>query len=349
MTTPTTTDTEAGPVPLEPPSRLSMSFLRAAGDECMQKAVWAREFDQSGEPAIIGRLFHDAAAAIGLYATLNGLARIDPEPAERVARQVLRTPEDADRLPRDAYEEVLDLVARWVTRAVFPPNAEHEVSSRVTIAERVHSARLDVVSFEAGVVTVRDYKTGWTPPASTDTATQGHVYAVHALAMHPDAVAVQWIPDFVRFDFDSPSTITPDEVEMTVEWMAAGAARIDAAYRAGKFPAEPGRWCASCPRSLECPVPEQARPAAFVTDEDAAREQMDALLVEERRIVERKQAIRGYLEANDQRAFDHNGEQIGWSDKPGSRLDAKAAKAAGFDPASFRVPTTPSFGRRKTA
>lgn len=333
------------------PERLSMSFIRAS-EACLRRAHHEREADRAGGMALTGRAFHEVAATVGMACAMRGGGQPTPEEVERVARRVLANPEESGPFPKAAWDETLSLTARWARAAHFDPDEQFEVLSHQELAGRTLSARLDRLTVRDGVAVVRDYKTGWGKPEDqAGLPLQGQVYAWHAARLHPDVGRVVYTEDWVRFGIQTgPFELDPSDLERVEAFLLAAIERIDKAYAAGELPATPGSACSSptrCPAVASCPVPGWARPETRVESEDDAIGELEQILVDEQRVADRKKAIRCWLEATGRRALVVNGEEIGWSDKPGSRLDEKAAKAAGFDPGAFRVETTPSFGRRK--
>lgn len=335
------------------PPRLSMSFIRAA-EGCLRRAHHEREVDLAGGMAITGRVFHEVAHTVGMACAFRGEVSPREGEAEEVARRVLANPEEASPLPKATWDEVMSLVARWARGVEFAPDEQFEVLSRQELGGRTLSARIDRMAIRDGVLYVRDYKTGWGKPEDqgTDCPLQGEVYAWHGRRLFPGIEKVVYTEDWVRFGVTlGPFDLWPEQLDDVEAFLRTSIARIDKAYEDGcELPASPGHACSSptrCPVAGSCPVPLWARPGVRVESEEDAVAEFEQVLVLEQQAAERKKAIRAWLEANDHRAVVVNGQEIGWPDKPGSRIDEVAVRAAGYDPARFRVPTTPSFGRRK--
>lgn len=322
----------------EAPERISMSFARAA-DQCLRMAVHDREARRSGKPAVVGTVFHDCAAAIGTATVLAGLESPDLERAQSIARNVIRNPDRYDPLPKDSWDDVLELVNKWAQTVTFRPESQFEISSRIEINGRTHSARLDVIAYDETSETVflTDWKSGRALPAADEASFQGEVYALHAASMFPMAERFVFSEVFVRLGITLPDLVLLRDVDDTAEWLADHAARIDKAYAAGDFPAMPGKHCANCPASLTCPIPDEGRPESKLDSYMDAQSEMRSLLVEDARVAERKKAIRAFLEAKEIEAVEIGGKRLGFKTTESKRLDEKLAKAAGVNLDDFRV------------
>jgi PD-(D/E)XK nuclease superfamily len=341
------------------PERLSMSFIRAA-EGCLRRAHMERQVQTSTEDALIGRVFHEAAAAVGFACVMRGQARPSPVEAVGIAKRIMARPEEIQPLPKAAWDEVIRLVSRWAERATFRPDETFEIGSRQQLAGRTLSARIDREAVDGTTVYVKDYKTGWGDPADA-LSLQGEVYSWHEFERHPDAVLVVYEEDHVRMGLTSgPHEITRDDVYGeggTVEFLQATVSRIDDAYRRGELPPNPGAACSAygrrCPVASTCPVPEWAKPATVANTREEAVAAFKALLVGEAARGEQVDVIRGWLEHAGERALQHNGEEIGRAAQPGSSLDKKrlqadlAEKGAGINLGAYTKPTNPTFGRRK--
>lgn len=340
----------AAPVP---PERLSMSFLRAAGG-CLRRAHMERQQQVTGLDALVGHLFHEAAAAIGFRAVIRDEREVTIEDALAIARRTMASSEDRDPLPKEAWDQTLGLIRRWAPRAEFRPGELFEVASRRELHGRILSARIDRLALDRRTAYVRDYKTGWAEP-SRWLSFQGELYAWHVFQRHSRVDTVIYTEEVVRHGLESgPWEITRDWIDDTEEYLLAAIARIDTAYAEsrGELPATPGAACSSpsrCPVAGSCPVPEWARPATVIETEQDALAQFEALLVEDERRGERVDQLRGWLEANGRRALELNGMEIGRAREGGKRLDRRAVRQAGIDLSPFEKPTPPSFGRRKAA
>lgn len=343
----------------EAPERWSMSFLHAA-EGCLRRAHNEREVDVSGEMATIGSIFHEVAATVGLRCNLTG--EIQPSVAEvqAIAKQVMGDPEEAGPLSMQMLAEVLDLCGRWARQrsSRFQPGELLEIASREVLDGRTFSARIDRILLDGSLAIVRDYKTGWADPA-TELTFQGLNYAWHVFRRFPEVEVVRYGEDHIRFDHGTgPFEVDRDEMPAIEERLLVMARRIESAYAdGGELPATPGSVCSKwggCPVSASCPVPKWARPAGAIESRAEAEEQFEALLVEEASVKARKESIKGYLEATDQRSLAHEGEEIGWATKPGERFDKKGliadlavANGEPVDPDDYTSQTKPSFGRRK--
>jgi hypothetical protein len=356
------TATEAQPFVIAPalPARLSMSFLRSS-EGCLRRAHLDREARvPSDGDALIGTLFHEAAATIGFTAVMRGSELIDVDEAVDIARRVMRR--RTGPLPRATHGTVLELIERWTRRpgCLFYAGELFEVLSVQPLAGRLLSARLDRVRREDATVYVTDLKSGYAD-VGTKLTMQGEVYAWHVFEREPDIDLVIYAEDHVRFGVpNGPYEITRDDVYGPggiEEFLLDSLARLNTAYEAGgELPATPGSACSSpsaCPHAASCSVPEEYRPDTLIDTSEDATELLGVMLVlEARRDALAKQA-RGYLTRSGARAVQLNGEEYGFATRPGSRLDKKALAAdlqAGVpveDLEAYAVPTNPTCGRRK--
>lgn len=352
------TDTAPFTVDAVAPERLSMSFFRAA-EGCLRRAHHERQVDATSTVASIGRLFHEAVAAVGFACSMRGDDRPDPAEAERIARRTMRRPEDAEPLSKEAWDEVLSLVRRWAPGARFRPGEQFEVNSRQPLDGRTLSARIDRLAVDGPTAFVLDYKTGWGDPASHLTL-QGEVYAWHAFRLHPDIDLVVYEEEHVRHgNTAGPWEINRWDAETTAEFLSTAIERIDAAYaQAGELPANPGSACSRftmCPVADTCPVPEWARPDTKLTGEHEALDAFRRLLVIEAEQASIKSQLRGWLTRTDRRAIQHDGQEYGVAAKPGSSFDKKqlatdlAAEGRPVDLDAYAKATSPTCGRRKAS
>jgi hypothetical protein len=343
--------------PVRPP-RYSMSFLRAA-DGCLRRAHYDRIEDASREDAIIGRVFHEVADAIGWATVMRGHDTPDYVEAERITHRVLSNPAEPNPLSKHVWAEVLYLVGRWLPGALFRPGERFEVTMRHEIRGRIISARIDRlwIDEEAREAHVGDYKTGRAePPQRPEPTPQGDIYSWQVLNAHPWLDGVWFGAEHVRFMHPAmPFFYDRDAVAEIDAWLFDAVGRIDAAYAAGgELPATPGDACSQwggCPVADSCPVKQWARPATAVQSHEDALEQFTALLVEEASVAARKKQIRGWVERAGVRAVQLDGQEIGYGTDAGESTDWKAiATAAAPDDetiAAHTRPRNPSFGRRK--
>lgn len=331
---------------LESPRRYSMSFVRR-WQQCARLAHLERQANTAGRDAAVGSAFHAVAAAVGLACVMKGDTRPVPAEAERIALNVLATPEHA--LPPDDHDEVMSLVRRWAPTVEFHPGEQFEVLYEHMLDGQPLSAKIDRLVVVGDRAIVKDLKSGWGKPADSNEPTlQGDVYAWHVLQAHPDVEVVEYVEDWVRFGIQGqPFEYWRDHIHRVEDWLSGRVRAIHAAYTKDSLPVSPGHHCSQCPDPIGCPLPDWAKQEARVRTQADALEQLEALLVEEKRIAKRKKLIHGYLESTGERAVQVDGAEIGWGN-PGSRLDDKAVKTAGIDLAPFRKPTLPSFGRRKS-
>lgn len=338
------------------PARLSMSFLRSA-EGCLRRAHMEREVDLAGGDALVGRLFHEVAAAVGFSCVIAGRQWMTFDEARPLAVAVMGRATEGT-LPKAAWDQVLSLTSRWCDtgRPPFRPGELFEVLSVVEFDGRRLSARIDRVAVDGATAHVHDYKTGWSDPVG-DLSAQGEMYAWHVLTSHPELDQVVYTEQHVRLGVEGgPWLIDRDDLDRTEEWLAAMIARVDGAYGAGTFPATPGSACSSpsrCPVAGSCPIPRWARPATLIETEADAVAQFEALLAEEALIADRKDRIRGWLEHTGERALQLHGEEIGRSTTPGKRFNRRrladdlAASGAPVDLDAYEDPAAPAFGRRK--
>lgn len=338
------------------PSRYSMSFIRSAG-ECLRRAHHDREGDSSGTDAIIGRVFHEVAAAIGWSCVMRGQATPDYVEAERIARRVMSQPEELNPLSKHVWDEVLSLLGRWVVKAEFRPGEEFELFMAHEVRGRPISSRIDRLYIEGVKAWVKDYKTGHAdPPQRPEPTPQGDIYAWQAMQAHPHLEVVTFEQEHVRFGHaPQPFEYTREAVAEIGEWLFDMVGMLDHAYaQGGELPANPGDACSKwggCAVARDCPAKKWTRPATEITTGDEAIAEFQALIAEGASIDVRKKAIRGYLEREDLRVIQANGQEIGFAPNvPDPGTDWKSmALASGKDPAEFarKQPKNPSFGVRK--
>lgn len=344
----------------ERPERLSMSFIRAA-QGCLRRADLERDVEVAGLDAVIGRVFHDVAAAVGFACSMRGHLRPAQGEPERIARNVLAALDVP--VPKAAQDVVVDMVGWWAPRAEFRLDEQFEINSRVDLDGRTLSARIDrlaiVAERDGWVAYVNDYKTGWAG-AQKSIPVQGEVYGWHAFHLAPHIDRVIYSEDHVRTrQRGGPWELTRDHLPGIERFLQASIELIDGAYdqAEGELPATPGSACSSptrCPVAGSCPVPRWARPATSIESEDDAVAQFEQLLVMEAQQGEVKDELRGWIDGQGARALVHNGEEIGYSPKPGKRFDKKrlaadlaACRGEEVDLADYETTSKPPFGRRK--
>jgi hypothetical protein len=343
------------------PERFSMSFVRAA-EGCLRRAHLEREFSSSGPDAIIGHLVHEIAAAVGFACVMRGTDRPDPGEARRIALAVMGSPDEAEPLAAEVYDDVLSLVERMESRLVFRPTEQFEIDSRIEFAGRTLSARIDRLAIEDGVAYSTDYKTGRKRPA-TSRPLQGTIYGWHVLKAHPEVGVVFYEEEHPRFRLRTtevigePFRIERSEIPAIEEFLTTAIRRIEAAYaEGGELPATPGDACSyptGCPVAATCPVPRWARPVTWLETEDDAIATFEQLLVHEAQTESEKAALKGWLARTERRALQYRGEEIGWSPENGKSFDRKRLQAdlhergEAIELDSYNKPSAPQFGRRK--
>jgi hypothetical protein len=338
--------------PVQPP-RLSMSFLRAAGG-CLRRAHYERISSSRGRDATIGRIIHEIQATVGFAVTIRGDTHPRDGEVTAIARRVLATPEEHEPLPRDIWDEVLGLVAKW--EPAFRAGERFEVTMRHEHRGQVLSARIDRLwlSPDGRTAVVKDAKTGWADPPQKPTPTpQGDNYAWHVWREHPGVETVEFETEHIRFPgTGKPYTYELDEILLIDAWLQDAVTRIVTAYRkGGELPTNPGEACeqwGGCPVARDCPVKAWARPSTEIETEAHALSELEAIYVEEASIAARKKAIKGWLTREQRRALVHNGREIGFNEKAGTKTDWKGlALSLDGDPSDFTEDTAPSFGLRK--
>lgn len=311
------------------PGRYSMSFMRAA-QGCLRRAHMEREADTAGVDALVGRVFHEIGSTVGLGCIFRGEKTIDRDEADQIARRVMEQPEENGPLPVEAWEQVLNLVRWWAPRVEFKPGEQFEINSRVPLAGRILSARIDRLWIDGATAEVEDYKTGWGDPA-TQLPFQGKVYSWHVLRAHPDVDRVLYREDYVRHGIYSDWwEITRDDADEIERYLIALIRRIDHAYDDGVLPVTPGSACSTpgvCPVAESCPVPAWARPETVIDSHDDAIAEFEQVLVAEAELDQRRRKIRGWLEKSGERAVAVNGVEYGYSTKQGNSFDKKALAA----------------------
>ncbi|HZV74551.1 MAG TPA: PD-(D/E)XK nuclease family protein [Conexibacter sp.] len=346
------------PFIVEPP-RFSMSFMRAA-EGCLRRADMERKVDLAGPDATVGRFFHCAMAAIGLYCSLRGIERPDRDTAIRIAKRAMAGPDEPGPLPMAAWETALDLVDRWLRRSssFFRAGERFEIDSRIPFHGRILSARIDRLAVDGRVAYVGDYKSGWADPADA-LSPQGRRYAWHILVEHAEVDEVRYTEDHARTGLLSgPWVIYRDELPAIEDYLRAQIDKITAAYANGALPAKPGAICSSpsrCPVASSCPVPDWARPDTTIETHDDAVAAFEELLVCDQRREAKVAAIRGYIEDAGLRAIEVGGQEIGFGTRTGRKLNRKrlaadlGAHETSIDLDTYDEETRPTFGRRRAA
>jgi hypothetical protein len=343
--------------PVAPP-RFSMSFKRAA-QGCLRRAHLERQADTAGADALVGRVFHEIAATVGLGCVFRGEVTIDRDDALVIAERVMAEPEEIGPLPIEAFEQVLDLVRWWAPAVEFKPGERFEIDSRQPLAGKILSSRIDRLWIDGPTAEIQDYKTGWGDPV-TQLPFQGKAYAWHVLTAHPDVDRVLYREDYVRHGICSDWwEVTRDDLPRIETYLRTLVARIDQAYAAGTLPATPGAGCSTpsvCPVAETCPVPTWARPVTLIDTRDDAIAEFEQVLQAEAALDSRRRKIRGYLEKSGDRAVEVNGVEYGYSTKNGSSFNKKALQAdlaiqrgEPVDLADYTTQTAKPCGRRNVA
>lgn len=325
------------------PSRYSVTSIQA-GERCLLAYKLAREFDASGEFAMLGKVFHEIAGTLAFRAYMLRRTTITTDEALATAKAVMERPEEPVPLSFGAHRSILDMTGRWAANVTFDIDAEHygvEVPAVMPIAGRQVSARIDNYEVRDRVGRIRDWKTGPHVPSEGDVA--GHVqlplYALqleHQLGITCDL----WVCDEVYVAAGITRTVALDRNDVVAvgDYLATALERIDAAWAGNVFPPSPGSWCAYCPRPERCPLPEEYRPAAFIAGADQLREQITALLADKARVKQREESIKAYMDAAGIEQMQIGDQLVGWVQGEEKRLDPKAAEADGVDLDKYRVP-----------
>lgn len=282
------------------PERFSMSFLRSA-EGCLRRAHHERLGDMTGPDAVVGRIFHEIAGAIGWTTVLRGHTTPDYVEAEQVAQRVLRAPEEHDPMSRATREAVLSLVSRWITSpsCEFHPEERFELDLRNDIDGRVVSARIDRLVIVDTTAWIKDYKTG-RGQIPTGPTPQSDIYAWSAWQTF-GVERVVFEQHHVLFGVAStPVVYEIDDLLAVDDFLRDQVARLESAYaRGGELPATPGDVCGmygGCPVADTCPAREWTRPATTLRSHEDALKELAALMAGEQTIKQRQDAIRGWLE-----------------------------------------------------
>jgi hypothetical protein len=332
---------------MKPPETFRRTFLERT-TKCMRLAQLEHEAGVSGPEARVGHAFHAIAAAVGMATVLRGDERPTQQMADAVADRILSHPEEGWDLTQAMYEDVVDLVRRWVPHARFAADEQFERKYRTELDGTTLTGTIDRLRIVGDQAMVKDYKTGQGKPLDPPTV-QGDVYSWHIFMHHPEVEVVRYKEEWTRFGIPTqPFDYYRDEVlDSVTRWLRTRLRVIRAAYEQPRLPTKPGGWCAHCPAPTTCSHPEWVRAESVIRTVDDATAQMEALIVEKARVAHRTKVVRAFLEGTGQRALRVNGEEIGWALEPGTRLDSKAALAAGVNLDAFRTATPPGFGIRK--
>lgn len=297
--------TTAEPEPLELPERISMSFAQDAM-RCLRMADLKRKADTSGEDATVGTAVHSVGALAGMRAARLGVDRLSADELERLAREVLRTPDDGVKpLSLDGWRTVIRLSRRLAHvydegPPPFPIGAEYEVYATRPLDGHVISSRIDWRWIDGTICWIKDYKSGG-KQADDEETFQGEVYAWETLWTHP------WITEFWLAEhavpYGGPKWVWMDADALTgpgsiEEYLSDTIARLEAAYADQPLTPTPGSWCGTmCPDRAGCPLPEFAKGDVQAGTGAEAVAVLDRLIVQRARSADATKALKDHLEA----------------------------------------------------
>ncbi len=297
--------TTTEPEPLRLHDRLSMSFVQDAS-RCLRMADLKRKADTAGEDATVGTAVHAVGALAGMRAGRLGVDRMSADELERLAREVLRTPDDGVKpLSLDGWRTVIRLSRRLAYvydegPPPFPIGAEYEVYATRPLDGRTISSRIDWRWIDGTICWIKDYKSGG-KQADDEETFQGEVYAWETLGTHP------WITEFWLAEhavpYGGPKWVWMSAEDLTGpgsigDYLSDTIARLDGAYAAGELTPTPGAHCGTmCPDRAGCPLPEWARGDVQVGTDAEAVATLDRLIVQRARSSDATAALKARLEA----------------------------------------------------
>lgn len=332
----------ASPEPFraDPPDRFSMTLLRTAEQRCPLAARMSRDpgGDATGEDAVLGRLFHEAAAAVGFAAIAQDAEQVNVGQAMDVARSALRRPADPEALGWHHYTALLDMVESWATTARFRPDADMQAVERLyqtrLAGGQLVSGKLDRLTIVGDTAEVRDYKTGpgFPSEARVVAGPQLRQYALQVMRRHPEVNLVVGVEEYTAHQMELPAgglLIDRAEAERFGQYLDDAATRLRAMWEQDTFPPRPGSWCAWCPAPDRCPLPKRARPWSITTREEAI-EQAEAVCAAEAEVKRRRHAIEAAMDANEWEPLPVGDRLMGFTQKPVTRFNKEAARRAGL-------------------
>lgn len=319
---------------LLPPKRYSVSFLGSAG-ECLLKARMQRESDAANRFATVGSAAHEVFGTLELSAQFSGRSQVTDDEAETVAKKVMGNPEENVALSYGTFMQVIGQARRFANDVVFPIDAdrwviEHPFRHPLVDPEDgtvyTISGRMDEVAIWGRHYRNRDWKTGPGLPNQQrveEEHTQLPIYAWAAWREWGWLDSFECEEYYTRYSTPRSVLLTLNDIALIEDYLLVKCRRIKAAYERGQFTPTPGRWCNSmCPAPERCPLPEQAKgEGVHVRSHDDAVEQVEAWLVEEARVKNRKEGVKAYLEGQDVPHIQIGRKGFGFFEVTSSRLN----------------------------
>jgi len=175
-----------------------------------------------------------------------------------------------------------------------------------------------------------DYKSGFSPEADT---LQFKIYAWLVMALYPQIDEVEVEADFVRFNVQKSQTYTRDQWSWLDEQIRAICEFVECLRT---YDARPGLHCLTCFYRGTCPA--KADIPGAVTDEEQARQAVEAISLLERDLSDTKERLRAWCVEHG--TVEHNGTVWGLHAAGGMGFDdatefITAAQAHGIDPAPY--------------
>lgn len=243
------------------PERYSLTAVQWA-ENCVLGMRFAREYDNTGQPAILGSLVHGVVDLLVMELYGRGQAQFeDPLEARELGEKMLETEMHKNVKPMawSTYQRALDHVETWARIDRIEPDAmiltEHLMVHE--LAGQPQSARLDRFELVDDLVRIRDYKTGGklVSQADFEGRVQTPVYGWHVLQDFPH---VQWLDlgeVYTEYGIVRQVTIHRNDLDHIEGYLTAATKLIDAAYEQepDEWTPTPGPHCGNCANSLGCP------------------------------------------------------------------------------------------------
>lgn len=345
------------PVERKLPERLSVTTLRNA-EKCILSARLAREYDSTGTPAMLGRLFHEVAERLATMAYVDPADptgtvpfQMDPAIAVAWAEKMLVEPLEITPLSYANYEDLLDMVRNWAKRTTIYPAMQQyvEMDMRVPLDEHVISGRIDLVQTDGKRAIITDYKTSQRiiPQSEFENSVQTFLYAWGVRQMFPEVEEFTVREQYVRYDAPARNvTFGPQDLNVEA-YMRVAAGRLMAAYDRDEWPTTPGDHCAFCPRPHVCPVRGISE---YVPGDDGnAVRLMEWLAVVEAQVTQAKRTLKAEITQRGM-PLDAHGLTAGFTLKHVERVDKeRLAERLGPEMADYvDVDDRTEFHIRKT-
>ncbi len=279
-------------------------------------------------------------ATLDFTAQMQGREHIGEPEAMDITDRVLRR-NAQDPLTREGYFELLKMVGRWAAITVFPKSADVwqvELPLRHEFDGFVLTGRLDKLVIVGTHALITDYKTGAYLPTQREVQkrTQLPLYAWHVLQDYPWVRTFECEEVYLRYGVPRPINMDLYNIEQVEQWLSVHVARTARALQLENPEPTPGSHCAYCNAATICPLPKWIRESAIENDEQA-REQAKAMLVERAAANRRARGLQSYLGGEDH-PTGHvvvGDQRVGYRNKTERRMDKSALGRVVFNVDDF--------------